>query len=50
LVGEGKIVKAGDQVAEIEDSGTDSAKLHFEIRCDGEPVDPLSMLPSRYGR
>jgi lipoprotein NlpD len=47
LVGEGKIVKAGDQVAEIGDSGTDSAKLHFEIRCDGKPIDPLRMLPPR---
>jgi lipoprotein NlpD len=47
LVGEGAQVKAGDQVAEIGDSGTDSTKLHFEIRCDGEPVDPLRVLPAR---
>lgn len=47
LVGEGAQVKAGDRIAEIGDSGTDSAKLHFEIRCDGEPVDPLRMLPKR---
>jgi lipoprotein NlpD len=47
MVGEGAQVKAGDQVAEIGDSGTDSAKLHFEIRCDGEPVDPLRLLPTR---
>jgi lipoprotein NlpD len=45
LVGEGKIVKAGDRIAEIGDSGTDSVKLHFEIRCDGEPIDPLRILP-----
>ena len=47
LVGEGTQVKAGDRVAEIGDSGTDSTKLHFEIRCDGEPVDPLRILPTR---
>ncbi|HSB96627.1 MAG TPA: peptidoglycan DD-metalloendopeptidase family protein [Spongiibacteraceae bacterium] len=47
LVDEGQIVKAGDRIAEIGDSGTDSAKLHFEIRCDGEPVDPLRVLPAR---
>lgn len=47
LVGEGKIVKAGDRIAEIGDSGTDSVKLHFEIRCDGEPIDPLRILPQR---
>jgi lipoprotein NlpD len=47
LVGEGAQVKAGDRIAEIGDSGTDSTKLHFEIRCDGEPVDPLRILPTR---
>lgn len=47
LVGEGAQVKAGDKIAEIGDSGTDSAKLHFEIRCDGEPLDPLRLLPAR---
>lgn len=47
LVGEGAQVKAGDRIAEIGDSGTDFAKLHFEIRCDGEPVDPLRLLPVR---
>lgn len=47
LVEEGAQVKAGDQVAEIGDTGTDFAKLHFEIRCDGEPVDPVRLLPKR---
>jgi lipoprotein NlpD len=49
LVGEGVQVKAGDRIAEIGDSGTDSTKLHFEIRSDGEPVDPLRLLPARGG-
>ena len=47
LVREGETVKAGDRVAEIGDSGADSIKLHFEIRRDGAPVDPLGLLPRR---
>jgi len=47
LVREGDSVKAGDRIAEIGDSGADSIKLHFEIRRDGAPVDPLGLLPRR---
>jgi lipoprotein NlpD len=47
LVGEGDAVAAGEQIAEMGDSGTgtNSVKLHFEIRRDGEPIDPLQYLP-----
>lgn len=47
LVGEGAAVAAGEQIAEMGDSGTGTnvVKLHFEIRRDGEPVDPLKYLP-----
>jgi lipoprotein NlpD len=47
LVQEGKFIKAGDRIAEIGDSGTDSVKLHFQIRRNGEPVDPQGLLPRR---
>jgi lipoprotein NlpD len=49
LVSEGQEVAAGQQIAEMGDSGTGTSvvKLHFEIRQDGEPVDPLRYLPRR---
>jgi len=46
VVAEGDKVKAGQKIAEVGFSGTNSAKLHFEIRVDGKPVDPLGYLPS----
>jgi lipoprotein NlpD len=47
LVAEGQAVKVGERIAEIGDSGTDSMRLHFEVRRDGRPVDPLELLPQR---
>ena len=47
LIKEGDAVKAGQKIAEVGSSGTDSNKLHFEIRKDGKPVDPLSYLPKK---
>ena len=47
LVKEGVPVKAGQKIAEIGSSGTDKVKLHFEIRRQGKPVDPLKYLPAR---
>ncbi len=47
LVKEGEQVTQGQKIAEIGASGTDSNKLHFEIRREGKPVDPLGYLPKR---
>lgn len=46
-VAEGDSVEAGDLIAEMGSTGTDSARLHFEIRRDGKPVDPIGYLPGR---
>ena len=45
LVKEGDQVKAGQQLAHMGSTGTRGVKLHFEIRKDGEPVNPLRYLP-----
>lgn len=46
-VAEGEKVKAGQIIAEIGRSGSDQSKLHFEIRRDGKPVNPMGYLPKR---
>lgn len=47
LVNEGQVVKAGEQIAEMGRSGASRDMLHFEIRHNGRPVDPLVYLPAR---
>ncbi len=47
FVREGDKVKAGEKIAEIGKTGTTRSMLHFEIRRDGDPVDPLRYLPKR---
>ena len=47
LVKEGARVKQGDTIANLGSSGIDSNMLHFEIRLEGTPVDPLLYLPAR---
>lgn len=47
LVGEGDNIKLGQRIAQKGSSGTDTVKLHFEIRKEGKPIDPLRLLPRR---
>lgn len=47
LVREGEDVTAGQKIAELGSSGTDRPKLHFEIRKNGNPVNPVPYLPPR---
>ena len=44
---EGQWVKKGELIAQMGSSGTDRTQLHFEIRKQGRPVDPLRYLPKR---
>lgn len=47
LVSEGDNIKLGQRIAQKGSSGTDTVKLHFEIRKEGRPIDPLRLLPRR---
>lgn len=45
LVHEGQSVKAGQKIATMGSSGTNSVRLHFEIRYQGKSVNPKRYLP-----
>ncbi|MBI4987281.1 MAG: peptidoglycan DD-metalloendopeptidase family protein [Rhodocyclales bacterium] len=47
LAREGQQVTRGQKIAELGNSDADQAKLHFEIRRQGKPLDPLKLLPPR---
>ena len=46
LVKEGQNVSKGQPIAEMGNSDADQVKLHFEIRHQGRPVDPIKLLPA----
>jgi lipoprotein NlpD len=47
LVKEGQRVSAGQTIAEMGSTGASRDELQFQIRRDGNPVDPLDYLPAR---
>jgi lipoprotein NlpD len=47
LVKEDQTVRKGQKIAEMGSSDADRVKLHFEIRRQGKPVDPVRYLPVR---
>lgn len=47
LVEEGQTVRAGQKIAEMGSTGAERVKLHFEVRRDGKPLNPLRYLPRR---
>lgn len=49
LVKEGQIVKKGDVIARVGNTGlSTTAHLHFEIRLNGEPVNPIDYCSGEY--
>ncbi len=47
LVREDQTVRQGQRIAEMGSSDADRVKLHFEVRRQGRPVDPMAFLPRR---
>ncbi len=45
LVNDGDVVSAGQHIANMGSRTGGEAELHFEIRYDGRPIDPLKYLP-----
>ena len=47
LVKEGQMVSKGQKIAEMGNTDADQVKLHFEVRSQGKPLDPMKYLPPR---
>lgn len=47
LVKEKDQVTRGQKIAEMGNTDADAVKLHFEIRKQGKPIDPMPYLPKR---
>lgn len=46
-VKENDVIEGGEVIATMGNSSAEEARLHFEIRKDGQPEDPLTYLPGR---
>lgn len=46
-VKENDVVEAGEVIATMGDSDAEDVRLHFEVRRDGQPQNPMEFLPSR---
>lgn len=44
LVKEGDAVRQGQKIAELGNTGTDKPMLHFEVRLDGKPINPMTLF------
>lgn len=47
IVKEGQTVSTGQNIASLGDTETSRPMLHFEVRYDGQPVNPAKYLPTR---
>lgn len=47
LVSENQHVKAGQKIAEMGSTGASQTMLEFQIRLNGKPLNPVSLLPQR---
>ena len=46
LVKSGDNVTAGQKIAEMGSSGANRVMLEFQVRLDGKPVNPATVLPN----
>ena len=49
LLREGETVKAGQKISKMGQDQSGRNILHFEIRLNGNPINPLKYLPKNQG-